>query len=87
MLKRKLGRIEGKKIVMSFTKITIASAVTGLISWFIIRGDIWTQSGRTIEKAGILTSVSALYIATYIVIMHLLKSEELSYLVNMRKKK
>ena len=72
---------------MSFTKITIASAVTGLISWFIIRGDIWTQSGRTIEKAGILTSVSALYIATYIIIMHLLKSEELSYLVNMRKKK
>ena len=87
MLKRKLGRIEGRKIVFSFTKITIASSVTGLISWFIIKGDIWTQSGRTIEKAGILTSVSALYIATYIIIMHLLKSEELSYLVNMRKKK
>jgi putative peptidoglycan lipid II flippase len=40
MLRKKLGRIEGKKIVMSFIKISLASAVTGLMSWFVIRGDM-----------------------------------------------
>jgi putative peptidoglycan lipid II flippase len=87
MLRKKLGRIEGKKIVMSFIKISLASAVTGLMSWFIIRGDMWTQGGRTLEKAGILTLVIAVFLAVYVLIMHLLGSEELKYLVNMRKKK
>jgi len=87
MLKKKLGRIEGRKISVSFIKITVASAVTGLISWFIIRGDMWMQDGRAIEKAAILTAVIASYVAVYIFIMHLLGSEELKYLMNLRKKK
>ena len=84
---KKLGNVDGKNITVSFIKISLASAVTGLISWFIIRGDMWTQGGKTIEKAGILTGIIALYIAVYIFIMHLLGSDELKYLVNLRKKK
>ncbi|MBI5408357.1 MAG: murein biosynthesis integral membrane protein MurJ, partial [Nitrospirae bacterium] len=41
MLRRKLGRVDGKNIAASFAKIFTASAVTGLISWLIIRGDMW----------------------------------------------
>jgi hypothetical protein len=87
MLKKKLGRIEGRKISISFIKITVASAVTGLISWFITRGDMWMQDGRAIEKAAILTAVIVSYLAVYIFIMRLLGSEELMYLMNLRKKK
>ncbi|MBI5098640.1 MAG: murein biosynthesis integral membrane protein MurJ [Nitrospirae bacterium] len=87
MLRKKLGNVDGKNITVSFIKISLASAVTGLISWFIIRGDMWTHGGKTIEKAEILTGVIALYIAVYIFIMHLLGSEELKYLINMRKKR
>jgi len=87
MLKKKLGRIEGRKISISFIKISVASAVTGLMSWFIIRGDMWTQNGQAIEKAAILTAVVASYLAVYIFIMQLLGSEELRYLMNLRKKK
>jgi len=87
MLKKKLGRIGGRKISISFIKITVASAVTGLISWLIIRGDMWLQGGRTIEKAAILITVIASYMTVYIFIMHLLGSEELKYLMDLRKKK
>lgn len=87
MLRKKLGRVEGRKIAASFIKISTASAVTGLMGWFIIRGDMWMESGKIIEKAGVMTGVIALYIAVYILIMYLFRSEELTYLIKMRKKK
>ena len=87
MLRKKLGRVEGRKIAASFIKISTASAVTGLMGWFIIRGDMWMESGKIIEKASTMTGVIALYIAVYILIMYLFRSEELTYLINMRKKK
>ena len=87
MLRKKLGRVEGRKIAASFIKISTASAVTGLMGWFIIRGDIWMESGKIIEKASAMTGVIALYIAVYILIMYLFRSEELTYLIKMRKKK
>jgi putative peptidoglycan lipid II flippase len=87
MLRKKLGRVEGKKIAASFIKISTASAVTGFMGWFIIKGDMWMQSGKIIEKASAMTGVIALYIAVYILIMYLFRSEELTYLINMRKKK
>ncbi|RJQ51341.1 MAG: murein biosynthesis integral membrane protein MurJ [Nitrospiraceae bacterium] len=90
MLRKKLGSIDGRKIAGSFMKISAASAVTGLMGWSIIRGDMWTQSGMIAEKAGALAGVTALYLTVYFLIMHLLGSEELKYLVRMyreRKKK
>jgi putative peptidoglycan lipid II flippase len=87
MLKRKLGRIDARAIITSFAKIAAASAVTGLISWLIIRGDIWTQGGRTPEKTGILCGIIVLFLALYTGIMYLLGSDELKYLMSMRRKK
>ena len=87
MLKRKMGRIDGKNIFLSFAKISAVSAVTGLASWFIIRGDMWTEGGRTIQKAGILSGVILFFIAAYLLIMHLSGSKELKYLLEMRKRK
>jgi len=96
LLRVKLGRLDGRNIVRSFIKISIASSAMGLIGWFIIKGDIWCaperctlwmESGRTLEKAGILTGVIVLCIAVYFLIMRLMKSEELRYLMKMRKEK
>ncbi|RJR17603.1 MAG: murein biosynthesis integral membrane protein MurJ [Nitrospiraceae bacterium] len=87
MLKRKLGRIDARAIITSFIKIAAASTVTGIICWLIIRGDLWTQGGRIPEKTGILCSVIVLFLALYAGIMHLLGSDELKYLMSMRKKK
>jgi putative peptidoglycan lipid II flippase len=94
LLRVKLGRLDGRNIVRSFIKTSIASSVMGLIGWFIIRGDmwcaperctLWMESGKTIEKTGILIGIIILCIAVYFLIMHLMKSEELKYLIKMRR--
>lgn len=93
LLRARLGRLGGRNIVRSFIKIFIASSVMGLIGWFIIKGwcapaqcTLWMESGRTVEKAGILGGVIMLCVAVYFLIMYLMKSEELRYLISMRRK-
>ncbi|MEF9475268.1 MAG: murein biosynthesis integral membrane protein MurJ [Candidatus Mariimomonas ferrooxydans] len=86
LLRRKIGRVDGKNIVRSFIKVSIASSVMGLVGWLITRGYIWTESGKIIEKAAILTGTITLCTVVYFFIMHLMKSEELKYLIKMRKK-
>ncbi|MCK5286870.1 MAG: murein biosynthesis integral membrane protein MurJ, partial [Thermodesulfovibrionia bacterium] len=87
LLRARLGRIDGKNIFRSFMKISIASAVTGFIGWFIIRGDLWMESGIIIKKAGALTGVIVFCIIIYFFIMYVMKSEELNYLLKIRKER
>jgi putative peptidoglycan lipid II flippase len=86
LLRMKLRRVDGRNIVRTFMKTSIASSIMGLIGWFVIKGDIWTETGKTIEKTVILTSVIVVCVGVYFLIMHLMKSEELRYLIKMRKK-
>ncbi len=87
LLRAKLKRVDGKKIVRSFIKVAIASSVMGLIGGLVIniKKDIWTVSGQLPEKAGILAGVIALCTAVYFSIMYLMKSEELNYIIKMFK--
>jgi putative peptidoglycan lipid II flippase len=87
LLRGKLKRVGGRKIVMSFIKVAIASSVMGSIGLLVIniKKDIWTISGKLPEKAGILAGVIVLCIAVYFLIMYLLKSEELNYVIRMFK--
>ncbi|MBI5739717.1 MAG: murein biosynthesis integral membrane protein MurJ [Nitrospirae bacterium] len=87
MLRKKLGNVDGRKIAASFMKISAASAVTGIAGWLIVRGDIWMHGGRTVEKTGIMIAAVLFYLAVYVLIMRMLKSEELTYLVKMYKEK
>jgi len=87
LLRRRLGKVDGMNIIRSFFKISVASCVMGFAGWSIIRGDIWIESGRTIEKAAILTGVIALCTAIYFLMMRLMKSKELEYLTNIIRKR
>lgn len=87
MLRGKLGRIDAKNITLSFLKISIASLIMGFIARFIIRGDMWMESGKTIHKAGILGVVIALCFALYLLIMYLLRGEELKQIIKMIKER
>jgi putative peptidoglycan lipid II flippase len=87
LLRDRLGRIDGRNILRSFIKVSIASMIMGLIGWHTIKGDIWIESGRTLEKAAILSGVIALCAGIYFSIMYMMKSEELEYLIKMRKRK
>lgn len=83
MFRKKLGWVEGSKIRASFIRISAASSVAGLISWIIIRGEMWTLDSMAIAKAGIMAGVTASFLAVYFLITYVLGSEELSYLVRM----
>jgi putative peptidoglycan lipid II flippase len=87
LLKIKLGGIDGKNIMKSFAKISLSSAVMGIIGWVIIRGDVWKESGKILEKSGNLFSVIVLCIIIYLLLMRLMGSDELDYLIKMRKRK
>jgi putative peptidoglycan lipid II flippase len=86
-LRVKLGRIDGKNIVISTLKISFASAVMGLVGRSVIQGSIWIESGRTLEKTGILAGSIVFCAFVYFLIMYCMKSEELRYLLQIRKSK
>jgi putative peptidoglycan lipid II flippase len=87
LLRTRLGKIDGKKILRSFIKITAASIIIGVVGRLIIGREIWMESGDTLLKACILAGVIALCVIVYFFTMSLLRSEELRYLINMRKEK
>jgi len=80
LLRAKLGRIDGRNILRAFAKTAIASLIMGFIGWFIIRDNIWVETGKTFDKVGILSGVIIVCIGIYFLIMYLMKSEELKYL-------
>ncbi|GBE06690.1 MAG TPA: murein biosynthesis integral membrane protein MurJ [Nitrospirae bacterium] len=87
LLRSKLGRIDGVKIIKSFIKTFAASLIMGTVGMIIVGQFTWTRSGKLGEKAGILAASIALCVAVYILVSYLIKSEELSYLIKLRKKK
>jgi putative peptidoglycan lipid II flippase len=87
LLKRKLGRVDGRAIAQSFIKMFIASLIMGIIGLFTMQAFMWSDSSGIFQKSVTLAGVIALCVVVYILIMHLMKSEELKYLLNMRKKR
>jgi len=87
ILRSKLGRVDGSKILKSFLQTVTASSLIGLAAWSMLRGDLWKTTGRVAEKSLILAGVIALCAGAYFLIMYLMRSEELTYLLKMRRKK
>jgi putative peptidoglycan lipid II flippase len=86
ILRSKLGGIDGRRIAVTLLKVSSASFFMGCAGWFMLRGDMWRESGRTLEKSLLLASVIAVCVGLYLLFMYLMKSEELRYLLKMRKK-
>ncbi|MFN3395940.1 MAG: murein biosynthesis integral membrane protein MurJ, partial [Thermodesulfovibrionales bacterium] len=83
LLRKRLGRIDGKRIVKSLLKTTIASLSMALMGWFIIRSDIWKVSGMAAVKSLYLGGTIALCLMIYIMVCLVLKSDEIRYVYNM----
>jgi putative peptidoglycan lipid II flippase len=79
ILKRKLGRIDARRILRSFMKVCIASAVMGVSGRIILHGEIWMLSERLIEKAVYLSGTIILCLGIYLIICYLLRSDEMDY--------
>ncbi len=86
-LRKKLRRVDARKIFLSFLKIATASAVMGLSGWLILHGEIWTKSGRGAEKALLFAGTACLCVMIYTAVSILFRNEELGYLFKTVKKR
>ena len=87
MLKKKLGHIGGRKIVISFIKTAAASTVMGVAGLYLMKAFMWGEGANIVLKSSILCGVIFVCIGLYLLIMKMIKSEELTYLVQMKKSK
>lgn len=79
-LRKKLGSIGARKIMVSFIKICAASGIMGLSGWFLLHSEIWRLSGRVMEKSMLLSGTILLCAVIYFAMSLLLRSDEMGYL-------
>jgi putative peptidoglycan lipid II flippase len=80
-LRRKLYGVGTGRIVKSFAKTGMASALMGICGWIMADSPLWTTGGPVAQKAGMLTALVAVSAAIYFAAVWLLGSEEMAYIV------
>jgi putative peptidoglycan lipid II flippase len=86
-LRKKIGRMDGRRIMVSLLKIVPASVVMGVIGWRISKDPVWTLAENTLYKAELLMGGMAVSVLFYIIVMWILRSEELKFLWGMVRRK
>lgn len=86
-LRAKLGRLGARKIASSFIKVSFASAVMGLLGWWMLRGGMWATSGGGLLKAGYLSGTMAVCVAVFFLLSRLLGCEEAVFVMDAIKRK
>jgi putative peptidoglycan lipid II flippase len=87
ILRKRLGRIDGRRILRSLWRIFVGSTFMGIIGWLMSRDEIWLINGHLIYKMAILGGGILLSLFIYLIVMYLLKSEELSFLLSIIKER
>lgn len=86
-LRRRLQRVDTKRIFSSFVKIILASSVMGLTGWLLLHGKLWQIHGYTLHKTFYLSGTVFLCVVIYLFLSFVLKSEELNFVIRMVKQK
>jgi putative peptidoglycan lipid II flippase len=86
-LRKKIGRMDGKRILRSLLKIVPASIAMGVIGWWVGRQPVWDLSGHTLYKSELLVGGMAASVFFYVIAMWILKSEELEFMWGLVRKK
>lgn len=81
LLRRRLGRMDGKRILISTLKSFIASAVMAISGSIVISSEIWKINGMVAVKALYLSGTIILCVLIYVVLSLILKSDELRYVL------
>lgn len=87
MLRKRLGRIDGKRILRSLQRILFGSIVMGVIGWLISRHEIWQFEGQIPFKIFLLGGGILISLLSYLTVMYLLKGEELFFLTDIIKER
>jgi putative peptidoglycan lipid II flippase len=84
-LRRRLKRIDARRIIKSFSKILLASLIMGFTGWILLHGELWRQRGNAIEKTVYFSGTALLCVAIYIAASLLLRNEEIGHVYEMLK--
>lgn len=79
-LRKKLERIDARKIITSFARTAAASFVMGLSGWAMLHGELWRVSGNTGLKTIYFASAAVACIVIYAAVSYFLKNEEMRYI-------
>jgi len=79
-LRKKIGRMDGRRILRSLAKIVPASAAMGAVCWWIARNPLWDTPANTLAKIEWLAGGMAGSVLFYVIVMGVLRSEELAFL-------
>lgn len=82
-LRKKLKRVDARKILSSFAKSIISGSIMGVAGWIILHGETWQTHGNTLNKTFFLSGTIVFCVMTYLFLSAILKSEELSYVAEM----
>ncbi len=86
-LRKKIGRMDGRRILTSLLKIVPASIAMGVIGWWISLNPAWQLRGNALYKAELLVGGMVASILFYVVAMWVLRSEELKFIWGIMKRK
>jgi len=86
-LRKKIGRMDGKRIFTSLLKIVPASIIMGVIGWWVSRDPVWNSPGNTLYKTEWLAGGIAASVAFYVLAMWAMRSDELRFLWGMVRRK
>jgi putative peptidoglycan lipid II flippase len=86
-LRKKIGRMDGARILRSLLKIVPASLVMGLIGWWVSRNPLWESGGHILQKLELLGGGIVASVLFYSIAMWALKSEEFAFFRGMVRKK
>jgi putative peptidoglycan lipid II flippase len=87
LFRKKLKRVDGKRILHSFSKTILASSIMGITGGMLLHGKLWQIHGHTLNKTLYLSGTVVLCVMLYLFLSYLLKSEELYYVIKMFKQK
>ena len=86
-LRKRLIKVDGRKIGLSFIKTAAASCLMGIAGFLAVNSSIWNADAGLFEKALVLSVIIVFCVGLYILTAYLMKSDELHYLIKMRRKK
>jgi putative peptidoglycan lipid II flippase len=86
-LRKKIGRMDGRRILASLLRIIPASSAMGAIGWWVSRNPVWDARGNTLYKSELLAGGMLASVLFYVLAMWILRSEEQKFLWGMVKRR
>ncbi len=87
LLRRKLGRIDGKKILQSFIKALILSIMMAVVGYLLVSPIEWQSSGETVKKALLLGTAITVSVLFYLTASRALNIQESRMLIDILRRK